>query len=230
MAVGLIILVGDDPGLSGMADTVAAVGLAARAINQLLGPNATRLSLMRAGEVAKYRPRLLDFLSEQRIMTGLRAGTKREVIEQLTDRLYATSDIVLPKDEFIARVIEREDEDSTCLGKGFMIPHAMLEEGADVRGVLGLSADGLDLGASDGRRVHAVVLLATPQEDRQRHLEILATFASAITDDVNFREQLYAARSAAHAYDILHAEQAEDLNYVLDDAIRQAGAQERRGG
>lgn len=223
VAVGLIFFVAADPGLASMADTVAAVGLAALAINQLLGPSATRFSLSQAGEVAKDRPRLLDFLSEQRIVVGLDARNKREIIETLANRLYTTSKITMPKEEFIARVMKRENEESTCLGKGFMIPHAMIEQGDEVHGVLGLSAKGMDLDAYDGREVHAVVLLATPHHDRQRHLEILAAFAAAVTQNVNFREQLYAAHSPAHAYDVLHAEESEDLNYFLDEAIQKAG-------
>jgi mannitol/fructose-specific phosphotransferase system IIA component (Ntr-type) len=156
-------------------------------------------------------------------MVGLQGNDKREIIETLADRLYATSELSMPKEEFIDKVMVREREESTCLGKGFMIPHAMLEEGDDVRGVLGLSAPGIELGAYDDREVHAVVLLATPPNDRQRHLEILAAFASAITRNANLREQLYAARSPAHAYDILHAEESEDLNYFLDDAMVEAG-------
>jgi mannitol/fructose-specific phosphotransferase system IIA component (Ntr-type) len=223
VAVGLIFFVQSDPGLSYMADTVAAVGLAALAVNQLLGPSATRFALGQAGEVGMDRPRLLDFLSEQRIVVNLAGASKRELIETLTERLYATSKIATPKEEFLASVLAREHDESTCLGQGFMIPHAMLDEGDDVQGVLGLSAQGLELGAYDGREVHAVVLLATPTHDRQRHLEILAAFASAITRNVNLREQLYAARSAAHAYDILHADESDDLNYFLDEAIQEAG-------
>lgn len=226
VAVGLILFVQANPRLSGMADMVAAVGLAALAINQLLGPSATRFALGRAGEAAMDRPRLLDFLSEQRIVVGLSCKTKDEVIEALADRLYTTSDISISKDAFIERVKQREREESTCLGKGFMIPHAMLDEGEEVKGVLGLSVGGMDLGAYDRREVHAVVLLATPRGDQKRHLEILAAFASAITRNANLREQLYAANTAAHAYDILHAEAHEDLNYFLDEAIHEADVDE----
>ena len=224
VAVGLIFFVQEDPGFADMADAVAAVGLATLAINQLVGPSATRFALGRSAEVGKDRPRLLDFLSEERIVVGLKAQTKREVIEVLTDRLYATSQVPLDRDEFVSMVMRREQEESTCLGQGFMIPHATLPEGSQVQGVLGLSRKGMDLGAYDGREVHAVVLLATPDDERQRHLEILAAFATAITRDGNRREQLYAARNAAHAYDILHTEDAEDINYFLDEAIAQVGA------
>jgi len=33
------------------------------------------------------------------------------------------------------------------------------------------------------------------------------------------REQLYHARSAAYAYDVLHADDAQDINYFLDEAV-----------
>ena len=161
-------------------------------------------------------------------MVDLKGTEKHDVVVTLADRLYATSSMSIPKEDFIARVMKREGEESTCLGKGLMIPHAILDEGSEVRGVLGLSRSGMDLGAYDGREIHAVVLLATPPGDRQRHLQILAAFADIITRNMNFREQLYASNTAAHAYDVLHAEESEDINYFLDEAIQKAGVEERR--
>lgn len=225
VAVGLIFVVQGDPRLAHMAEGVVTVGLAALAVNQLIGPSATRFALARASEVAKDRPRLLDFLTEQRIVVGLQGGSREEIIQQLADRLYATSELPITKAEFIAQVLEHEEVESTFLGKGLMIPHASLQTGSKVFGVLGLSARGLELGASDGREVHAVVLLATPEDERQRHLEVISAFASAITRDASLREQLYGARSPAHAYDIIHADDAEDLNYFLDEAIQEAQAE-----
>lgn len=219
VAVGLILLVEENPHLASMHDTVAAVGLAALAINQLVGPSATRLALQRAGEVGLDRPRLLEFLGEQQILVDLEASSKESLIRQLADRLYATDAPPIPKESFVREVLAREDEESTCLGEGFMIPDTALTEGGAVKGVLGLSRQGLDLDAPDGRRVHAAVLLATPETDRHRHLEILAAFASAITRNANLREQLYSARSAAHAYDILHADDAVAFNFFLDEQM-----------
>ena len=225
VAVGLIILVQQFDFFSDdVKDTVTTVGLAALAINQLLGPSATRFSLVRSGEDHKDRPRLLDFLQEHRIMIGLE-GNRDEVIGKLASLLYATSDMKLSREDFIERVRKRDEQETTCLGKGLMIPHAILDEveANEVKGVLGLSSKGLDLDAPDGRVVHAVLLLATPEVERNRHLEVIAAVASAITKDINLREQLYHARSAAHAYEVLHAEDLEDLNYFLEDAQERAG-------
>lgn len=225
VAVGLILLVQSDPHLSDVAETVTTVGLAALAINQLLGPSAARFALMRAGEGGKDFPRLLDFLDEHHISVDISGSTKEEVIRSLAAKLYKTKvKPSIPQEEFVRKVLERENQETTCLSEGLMIPHAVLKEGEDVTGILGISSKGLDLGAPDGLPVHAILLLATPEADRQRHLEVLAAFASAITRDVNLREQLYHARSAAHAYDVLHAEEAEDINYFLEDAIVRAGA------
>ena len=146
------------------------------------------------------------------------------MIRSLAAQLYTTAvKPSIPQEEFVQKVLEREADETTCLSAGLMVPHAILEEGEDITGILGISSAGLNLGAPDGRPVHAVLLLATPQSDRKRHLEVLAAFARAITRDLNLREQLYHARSAAHAYDVLHADEAEDINYFIEDAFERAG-------
>lgn len=219
VAVGLIILVKNESGFEAVQEIVTTVGLAALAINQLLGPSACRFALKKAGEDHKDRPRLLDFLDEHRIVTGLTGSDPQTIIQQLSEQLYATSSIAVPKEKFIQLVMERDQQLTTCVGQGLMIPHAILERGTEVNGVLGISSDGLPFDTPDGRPVHAVLLLATPASDRRRHLEILSAFATALTRDVNMREQLYHARSPAHAYDIIHADEATDINYFIEEAI-----------
>lgn len=225
VAVGLILLVQSDAGFHAVEGTVTTVGLAALAINQLLGPSATRMALKKAGEDHKDRPRLLDFLDEHRIVTGLQGDDRETIIRQLTDQLYSTSSLDQPKEEFVKLVMERDKTLTTCVGEGLMIPHAILEEGTEVKGVLGISSEGLPFPTPDNRPVHAVLLLATPASDRRRHLEVLSAFATAITRDVNMREQLYHARSPAHAYDVIHADEAEDINYFLEDALESMAEQ-----
>lgn len=229
VAVGLILIVQNDPRLTDSAELVTTVGLAALAINQLLGPSGARFALFQAGEAGKDLPRLLDFLDENHIAVDVTGLNKEEIVSRLAAQLYTTPDKPsIPLEEFIDKVMEREQLASTCLSQGLMVPHAILEEGQDITGVLGISSKGLELGAPDGHPVHAILLLATPETDRRRHLEVLAAFARAITRDINLREQLYHARSAAYAYDVLHAEEAEDINYFLEDAMTRAGVGEER--
>ena len=231
VAVGLVLLVQADPDLKDIADSVTTIGLAALAINQLVGPSGARFALSRAGETGKDLPRLLDFLDEHHISVNISGDSKEAVIRSLAGQLYATRDRPsIKQEEFIDKVLAREEIESTCLAEGLMIPHAVIEEGEELTGMLGISSKGLDLGARDGLPVHAVLLLATPHNERKRHLEVLAAFARAITHDLNLREQLYHARSAAHAYNVLHADEAEDINYFIEDALMRAGVKEDRDG
>jgi PTS system fructose-specific IIC component len=220
VAVGLILLVNGDPNLTELSSEVTTVGLAALAINQLLGPSATRFALNRAGESGKARPRLLDFLGEHRITVNIQGETKEDIVRSLAEQLYATADLPLDKDAFVQRVLARERTESTCVGHGLMIPHAVIDADAKLEGVLGISRRGLNIKTPDDRPIHAVLLLATPENERERHLQILSAFAHLITHDENFCEQLYHARSAAHAYNVLHADEAEDINYFLEEVMQ----------
>jgi len=112
---------------------------------------------------------------------------------------------------------------NTCLGDGLMVPHAAVddESAEDVVGVMALSHDGIDFDTPDGRPVHAIVLLATAS--RQRHLEVLAAFARAIGGDHSIRDQLFRAPTPAHAYSVLHSDEAHHFNYFIEDRLAEPG-------
>jgi fructose PTS system EIIBC or EIIC component len=229
VAVGLILLVQGDPNLTELSSEVTTIGLAALAINQLLGPSATRFALNRVGESGKARPRLLDFLDEHRITVGIEGKTREDVVRSLARQLCATANLPVDEETFVQQVLTREMAESTCVGHGLMIPHAVIDADSKLEGVLGISPRGLNFKTPDGRPIHAVLLLATPENERERHLEILAAFAHLITHDENLCEQLYHARSAAHAYNVLHADDAEDINYFLDEVMEEVDIAEEAG-
>ena len=97
------------------------------------------------------------------------------------------------------------------------IPHGILPEGQSMVGVLGLSADGLAFDTPDGKPVHCIVLLATPESQRDRHLQVIAGLARLGDRDPALRDALFGAASPAHAHDVLHAESAESFNYYLTE-------------
>lgn len=223
VAIGLIVIVQNDPALAPWSDSILAVGLSALAINQFLGPSATRWALGRAGEVERDRPRLLDFIREQDIVVNLKATSQEDAIRKLVDHLFTTHDVQSDKQDFLAALLNRDNIETWYLGEGLMMPHGRVRMGAEFAGVLGLSSPGFHWDTPDGRPVHAIVVLATPENQRDRHLEVLAAFAKAISSGRNIRNQLYHANTAAHAYEILHAKDSEDFNYFLEDTLADQG-------
>jgi PTS system fructose-specific IIC component len=217
VAVGIMLFAQSEPMLAEHADVILSVGLAALAVNQLIGPSFTRFALGKAGEIGRDRPRLLDFLREQDIVVNFKADTKEDAIRKLTDVLYRTHSIDMEKKDFVEAVLIREADVSTCLGRGIMIPHGAVSDiDAPIVGVMGVSAEGLNFETPDGKPVHAIVLLATSHKDRPRHLEVLAAFSRALHDR-STAEQLYNVDSAAHAYEMIHSSDAEDFNYFIDE-------------
>lgn len=221
LAIGLVILIRDDPAFLAhreLIDLFVAVVLTVVTMNEIIGPILTRTALRRAGDIEKDRSRLIDFIQEENITTSLVGRTKEEAIEQLTDLLIRSHHLGdVDRDELRESILLRESQASTCLGGGLAVPHGVLPTGPSMLGVMGLSAEGLDIPTPDGRPVHCMVLLVTPEGERDRHLQVLATLARVIGQNVEIQEALFSAKTPAHAYEILHGEEAEAFNYFLDD-------------
>lgn len=218
LAVGLVVVIQEDPLFQPLHDVFVATVLGCVTINELLGPVLTRLALRRSGEQGRDRARVLDFLQEENIVVDLRAESKEEAIERLTELLVDSHHLVgVDRAALLASVLEREALISTCIGEGLAIPHGVLPEGERMAGVMALSRPGLPFDTPDGKPVHCIVLVATPEGARERHLEVLAAIARTIGVDANVRQALFDAKSPAHAYDILHGEDAEDFNHYLED-------------
>lgn len=217
LAVGLMLIVTEDPSLDPLRDVILAVVLTVVLCNELVGPILTRLAVARSGEAGMDRARVLDFLHEEHIVTGFSAATKEEAIRTLAKHLLRTRRLGMEEDELVALVLEREAEQSTCLGDGLAIPHGRRPRGDGVVGVMGLSPEGLRLETPDGQPVHCMVLILTPAGEEHRHLGVLAALARAVGADESARDELFHAPSPAHAYDLLHAgDAAEDFNHFLE--------------
>ncbi|HEX9639863.1 MAG TPA: cation:proton antiporter [Candidatus Krumholzibacteria bacterium] len=216
VAVGLVLLVQDDPALASIAQLILAVGLTMVTAAEIIGPVLTRWSLARSGDFGKDRARLMDFIREENITTDLRGPTKREAIEQMAAVLIRSQGSAIDREKFLASVFEREAQVSTCIGEGLAVPHGVWEGGKTILGALGISRDGLELETPDGLPVYCMLLLATPPEERDRHLEVIGAFARTVHGDANVQRQLYHAKTPAHAALVLHADEA-DFNYFLED-------------
>lgn len=217
VAVGLLLVAKGDPALEDIRDLLLATGITVVTLNELVGPVLTRLALTKSGEAGKDRSRLIDFIGEENIVTGFSPANKDEAIRELTSVMIRSNRLQDDPGRLLASVLAREKEASTCFGGNLAVPHGLLEEGESMVGAMGISKEGLDFETPDGEPVHCMVVLATPASQRDRHLEVLAALARAIGTDTNVKRRLFAAKSPAHAYEVLHAEEAETFNYFLED-------------
>lgn len=224
LAVGLMLLVIDNPAfdasdsLKSVRDTFLATVLAVVLLNELIGPVLTRAALSRSGDFGKDRARVLDFLAEDNIFCDLEAEDMESATAMLTERLLQVSKLTAPREDLMAAFLGDDDGVSTCLGEGLALPHTRIAEGDAIQGVMGIFPKGVPADTPDGRPIRLMVVFVTPMDQQDHHLAVLAAFARAIGQDANVRKALYRAHTPAHAYELLHADEAsEEFNHYLGE-------------
>ncbi len=81
------------------------------------------------------------------------------------------------------RVLQRESEASTAIGRGLAVPHCLVPGLDQPLVALARLSTPVNLGAPDGRPVHFVVLLLSPEQASELHLELLVAAARLFSDD-----------------------------------------------
>ena len=147
-----------------------------------------------------------DILTQQQIITDLRAANRWDAIDELIENLVATGKIKPGDREAIAAVVKkRESSMSTGIGFGIGIPHASTDLINEVVGALGRSNGGVNFDALDNQPVHLVMLFLVPQGQFQKHLHTLANIAKML-HKAEFRQALERAPDAATMLQLIRAE------------------------
>lgn len=75
--------------------------------------------------------------------------------------------------ELTQAVIDRENEASTGMGKGVAVPHVKHSAVQDVVGVVGQCPSGIDFSALDKQLVFSMLLILSPADNPDRHLQVM---------------------------------------------------------
>ena len=217
IAVGLTFVVESIPEFAPFSKNVTAIVLGSVVIYEVVGPILTDLGIRKSGEVNKNQARLLEFLQEEYILVGLRESDKWRVLAEMgafMHRVHGVREISL--DDLIQSIVTREKKMSTGIGEGIAVPHARIEGGPEIRGVIGISRDGIDFDSLDQHPVHLVVLIATPDKHYEQHLRVLAAIAKIFGQNPELMEQILRAKNAAQIHEILQSGDIDEVNVYLD--------------
>ncbi|MEK7291320.1 MAG: PTS sugar transporter subunit IIA, partial [Planctomycetota bacterium] len=103
--------------------------------------------------------KLSDILTTERIIINLNGKDKYDVLEKMV-KVAKNSDKVTDENDLLKKVIEREKIKSTGIGGGIGIPHAQTPGVTDIIACLGVTEQGIEFNAIDGKPVHLVFLIA----------------------------------------------------------------------
>lgn len=146
-----------------------------------------------------------DLLSADRIRVGARAGSKKRLLEMVSDLIASDpdgNDDELSPREVFESLCARERLSSTGLGSGVAIPHGRVTGGRQVRAAFLKLRTPIDYNAMDEQPVDLLFALTVPEDSTEEHLKLLAQVATLFSD-ADFCRQLRDADSATELKELL---------------------------
>ena len=153
--------------------------------------------------------RLGDYLQENLVLWDLPALDKPSFMKDLVARVVA----VLPEldqQELLDRLLEREAQQSTGIGDGLALPHAIVSGLEGTALVVGRCREGLDFDALDSKPVDLLFLLLSPPDARNEHLRLLARVARIVSPE----ETLAELRSSSGPTELFQMLLEQDARHV----------------
>lgn len=147
--------------------------------------------------------KLKDFIVSPAVIAELKATDRDGVLRELVSSLAEAG--ALPResvDDVVAALIKREQNGSTGFGKGVAVPHVKHPAVKKMAGTIGRSTGGIDFAALDHQPVYSVVLLLSPENQPQQHLQAMNIIFTNLQKDM-FRRFLRQSATREAICDLL---------------------------
>src|SRR5881628_3065513 len=129
--------------------------------------------------------KLKEFIVSDAIVAELKASDRDGALRELVTSLAGAG--ALPQeavDEVVAALIKREQNGSTGFGKGVAVPHVKHAKVKKMAGTVGRSEGGIDFAALDHQPVYSIVLLLSPENQPQQHLQAMNAVFNNLQKDL----------------------------------------------
>lgn len=148
--------------------------------------------------------RITEFLKLEAVVSHLAARTKADVLTELAASVSKVAPTV-PVTRIHEVLAEREKIGSTGMEKGVAIPHGRLGEIVDLVACFGVSKQGVDFDARDGKPSHFFFALVAPENSAGVHLKALSKVSRLFRSDA-LRDAILAASTPEEIYALIAQE------------------------
>jgi nitrogen PTS system EIIA component len=153
--------------------------------------------------------KLADIVVKDAIISDLQAKDRDGVIKEMVEKLVETGKLGAKEaPEIIKSIIKREKQGSTGFGKGVAVPHVKHQGSKLLVATIGRSSTGVDFSALDRAPVYIVVLLLSPPDNPEEHLQAMETIFRHLQRD-NFRKFLRQAQNVNQIVELIN--EAEEI-------------------
>ncbi|MEH8195815.1 fructose-specific PTS transporter subunit EIIC [Aeromonas allosaccharophila] len=150
---------------------------------------------------------ITTLINEHLINLDLKATQKEEVFTEMA-RLLASQGKVSDEQAFIKDLWAREELGNTGFEEGVALPHAKSAAVCNPAVAIGISRNGIEYGAEDGKPSHIFFMIASPDGGANHHIEVLAELSGKLIEE-GFIAKLLAVKTPADALALLLAKKEE---------------------
>jgi len=145
----------------------------------------------------------MDIIVKDAIIPKLKATNRDGVITEMVDALVKSGCASEDQcEEFTKAIIRRENKGSTGFGHGVAVPHVKHVDIKTMHIAIGNSSEGVDFKALDREPVYSIVLLLSPEDQPENHLDAMEAIFSSLSQDT-FRRFLRQANSSEDVLTLL---------------------------
>jgi PTS system nitrogen regulatory IIA component len=162
------------------------------------------------GEGADGSPRRAGAVDPRLVFFRLAGASRDEVLEELASRLAALG-AVPDAGDLVGRLLKRERDGCTGVGRGIAIPHCRLDALDDEVVAFATTERPVEFGAADGIPVDVVFLVASPTRAAAAHLQAVAR-VSRLLRQSGIGDALRGARSREELVAVLRDAETAALN------------------
>ncbi len=123
-------------------------------------------------------------------------------------RVIAQKGLIKNEQEICAKLVEREQIQSTAVGEGIAIPHCFSDEVSDLIIVVARSTAGVDFDSFDGKPTRVIFVLLGNKNEHGLHLKALAHIARLIKN-TDFIQKIGECATAKAMVDVFEQEEAK---------------------
>lgn len=155
--------------------------------------------------------KLTEIVAAGAVIPELKANERDGVVEELVDVLVSCG-AAQPahRDELVRKILAREKQGSTGFGKGVAVPHVKHESVTRMRAAIGLSPRGVEFASLDKQPVYSVILLLSPADQPEEHLQAMEAIFGNLSKDT-FRRFLHQAHSVEEVMSLLEEADSQQL-------------------
>jgi mannitol/fructose-specific phosphotransferase system IIA component (Ntr-type) len=149
------------------------------------------------------RMKISELVCFDAVIPELKSSDRDGAIGELVDALGKAKRLGgASAGEIKKALIKRENEASTGLGRGVAVPHVKHTKIRDAVVAIGRSGSGIDFVSLDKQPVYSVLLLLSPADDADKHLQAMESIFKHLQRD-NFRKFLRQSQTTDQIKDLI---------------------------